>query len=264
MSRRDSKTEKIVIWAVWIAAIILLWELFAFILDGVLHDQMAASKLPYFHNVVVGLVTYAGQLISAMLVTFSRALIGLAIGTAVGFLLAILMSLSKTIEDIAFPYLIVSQMIPVLGLAPIIFTLVRDMDASRIVIAAYITFFPVSVNMLSGLKAVDPLKKDLMHSYAARKYVTYKKLYLPFSAPYLFAGLKIAAPLSVTASILVDMLGSSSGIGVQLMYSLYGGLKDLFWAAVVMCALMGVISYYIVVLLEKLIIPWKSAKGEVA
>jgi NitT/TauT family transport system permease protein len=69
------------------------------------------------------------------------------------------MSLSKIAEKIALPYLIISQMIPVLGLAPIIFTLVRDMNTSRIVIAAYITFFPVSVNMLSGLNSVESDKK---------------------------------------------------------------------------------------------------------
>jgi NitT/TauT family transport system permease protein len=118
MSKRASKAERIIIWAVWIAGIILLWELCAFLLDGVLHDPMAPSKLPYFHNVIAGLVLYAGQLASAMLVTFSRALIGLVIGAAVGFILAITMSLSKTIEDIAFPYLIISQMIPVLGWRP--------------------------------------------------------------------------------------------------------------------------------------------------
>lgn len=260
MRLKSKKAERAVVWAVWIVAIIALWELGAYTLDGVLHDPMAPAKLPYFHSVVLGLVSYAGQLFSAMLVTYSRALIGFLIGTAVGFFLAILMSLSKTMEDIAFPYLIASQMIPVLGLAPIIFTLVRDMDTSRIVIAAYITFFPVAVNTLSGLKAVDPLKKDLMYSYAAGTPTIYRKLNLPFAAPYLFAGLKIAAPLSVTASILVDMLGSSSGIGVQLMYSLYGGLKDLFWAAVVMCAFMGLISYYLVVVLEKLILPWNRRK----
>lgn len=261
MNKKTARREKIKVWIVWIVGLILLWELAAFFLDVVLQDEMAASKLPYFHDVVISLGKYAGQLLEAVGVTFSRALIGFIIGAAVGVILAVLMSLSWVIEDMAFPYLIVSQMIPVLGLAPIIFTLVRDMDASRIVIAAYITFFPVAVNLLSGLKAVDPLTKDLMYSYAAKKPTIYKKLNFPFAAPYLFAGLKIAAPLSVTASILVDMLGSSSGIGVQLMYSLYGGLKDLFWASVVMCALMGLVSYYIVVLLEKILIPWNNKKG---
>ena len=150
-------------------------------------------------------------------------------------------------------------MIPVLGLAPIIFNLLRDMNTSRIVIAAYIAFFPVAASTLSGFKSVDPEKRQLMHSYAAKTHILYLKLMAPFAMPYLFAGLKIAAPLSVTASILVDMLGSKNGIGVKLLYSLYGGVRDIFWASVLTSALMGVISYVLVVLAEKLILPWERA-----
>jgi len=179
-------------------------------------------------------------------------------GAGVGIILAVVMSLSKTLEKIAFPYLIISQMIPVLGLAPIIFNIVRDMNVSRILIAAYITFFPVAVNMLSGLKSVEQEKKDLLYSIAASKYNVYTKLMFPFSMSYLFTGLKIAAPMAVTASILVDMLGSKSGIGVKILYSLYSNSTNIFWASVVTSAFMGIISYYIVVFIQKLLLPWQN------
>lgn len=250
------KTRSMVVF-VWFIGIFVLWELGAFALINITHDKMAAAKLPYLHQVVFTIFKNWDKLLEASWITFSKAATGFALGALIGIVLAILMSISKTAEQIAFPYLIVSQMIPVLGLAPIIFNLVRDMDASRIIIAAYITFFPVAANMLSGLKSVDIDKRELMYSYAAKKPSIYMKLMLPFSLPYLFAGLKIAAPLSVTASILVDMLGSKGGIGVKLLYSLYGGTKDIFWASVVMSALMGIISYYIVILAEKLLMPWK-------
>jgi NitT/TauT family transport system permease protein len=81
---------------------------------------------------------------------------------------------------------------------------------------------------------------------------------IPYSLPYLFAGLKIASPMSITASILVDMLGSSGGIGVKLLYSLYSGTKDVFWASVVTSALMGIIAYFVVILFEKICIPWRK------
>ena len=169
-----------------------------------------------------------------------------------------LSTVPKIAEKVAFPYLIVSQMIPVLGLAPIIFTLAKDMDLSRIIISGYITFFPVSVNMLSGLKSVESDKKELMYSYAAKKPSIYCKLMIPYCLPYLFAGLKIAAPMSITASILVDMLGSSGGIGVKLLYSLYSGTKDVFWSSVITSAIMGIFSYFIIVILEKICITWKK------
>lgn len=252
------KKEKYRINLVWGIGIIIVWEFIAFFLDKVLKDPMAQAKLPYPHDVVISIVQNLTELMSAAGLTFSRAVMGFALGAAIGFILAIIMSLSKIAEKISLPYLIVSQMIPVLGLAPIIFTLVKDMDISRIVIAAYITFFPVSINMLSGLNSVESEKKELMYSYAAKKKSIYYKLMVPYSLPYLFAGLKIAAPMSITASILIDMLGSSGGIGVKLLYSLYSGTRDIFWASVVTSACMGIISYFIVVLAEKICIPWRK------
>lgn len=253
-----SKKEKYKINLVWTIGIILVWELIAFFLDKVTKDPMASAKLPYPHVVVISIGQNFSELMGAAGLTFSRAVMGFTLGTIIGVLLAIVMSLSKIAEKISLPYLIISQMVPVLGLAPIIFTLVKDMDASRIVIAAYITFFPVAINMLSGLNSVDNEKKELLYSYAAQKKSIYCKLMIPYSLPYLFAGLKIAAPMSITASILIDMLGSSGGIGVKLLYSLYSGTKDVFWASVFTSAFMGIISYFIVILAEKILIPWRK------
>ena len=254
----NSKKEKYMINTVWAVGIFVLWELIAFLLDGVLQDPMAEAKLPYPHMVIISLMQNFSDLMSAAGLTLSRAFMGFALGALVGFVLAIIMSLSKIAEKIALPYLVVSQMIPVLGLAPIIFTLAKDMNLSRIIISGYITFFPVSVNMLSGLNSVESEKKELLYSYAAKKPSIYCKLMIPYCLPYLFAGLKIAAPMSITASILVDMLGSSGGIGVKLLYSLYSGAKDVFWSSVLTSALMGILSYFIIVFLEKICMPWRK------
>ncbi|HCB99857.1 MAG TPA: ABC transporter permease [Ruminococcaceae bacterium] len=253
-----SKKDRRIVAVVWLIGVIIIWELLAFLLQNVIHDPMAAKKLPYFHTVVTVLMQNWQDLIGDALTTFSRAAIGFLLGAAIGFLLAIIMSFSKTVEKIAFPYLIISQMIPVLGLAPIIFNIVQDMDTARIMIAAYITFFPVSVNMLSGLKEVSQDKQDLLYSIASSRVNIYRKLMAPSALPHLFNGLKITAPLAVTASILVDMLGSSSGIGVRILYSLYSSQMDIFWAAVTTSALMGIISYYIIILIEHFAMPWRK------
>jgi len=253
-----SKREKYKVNLVWTISIFLVWELVAFFLDKVAHDPMAEAKLPYLHSIILSFFQNFTELIGAAGVTFSRAVLGFAIGAAVGVILAIIMSLSKIVEKVALPYLVISQMIPVLGLAPIIFTLSKDMNTSRMIIAAYITFFPVAVNMLSGLNSVEADKKDLLYSYAANKKSIYFKLMIPYALPYLFAGLKIAAPMAITASILVDMLGSSGGIGVKLLYALYSGTKDIFWDSVITSALMGILSYFIVVFIEKISMPWRK------
>lgn len=257
-----SRKDRRIVTLVWLLGIIIIWEVAALILQPSADDILAIAKLPFPHAVMMTFISNISELLGAGLVTLSRAALGFSVGTAIGFMLAIMMSLSKTVEKISFPYLIISQMIPVLGLAPIIFNIVRDMNLSRIVIAAYITFFPVAVNMLSGLKSVDPEHKELLQSIAANKIQVYQKLMIPFSLPYLFTGLKIAAPMAVTASILVDMLGSKSGIGVKILYSLYSNNLDIFWASVATSALMGILSYYIIIFAERLLIPWKKDEME--
>lgn len=94
--------------------------------------------------------------------TLSRAGIGFLIGTVLGFVLALLMNLSGTVEKIAFPYLMLIQMIPVLGMAPIVLALTGDIGTSRIVIAAILTFYPVATNTLAGFKGVQKEKHELM------------------------------------------------------------------------------------------------------
>lgn len=219
----------------WIVGFFVLWEIAADVLLYLLHDPNAEKKLTAPSAVFCQFFTDAPHLLTQAGVTFSRAGMGFAIGAAFAFLLAVLMSLSRLIETTLMPYLLLSQMIPILGLAPIIFSLVKDLDTARIVIAAYMSFFPVSLNLLSGFKAVREDQKTLMYSYATNKWQLYRFLILPSALPYLFAGMKIAAPLAVTASILVDTLSVQDGIGQIIVYSLAGGgALGAFWPAVVL------------------------------
>jgi NitT/TauT family transport system permease protein len=256
----------------WFCAIILLWEISSFLIADILHDRMAAIKLPYLHSILLTIIKNFPLLARACAITSSRAILGFLLGTLVGFLLALLMSLFLSIEKMLYPYLLLSQMVPILGLAPVVISIVRKTkigpivipasDITRVFIAAYITFFPIATNMLAGLKNVDTDKKRLMFSYAAGKAVVYKKLMLPFSLPYLFSGMKISAPLAVTASILVDSLGAAEGIGYNLTYALYTGSYQIFWASVVCSAALGILSYYLIVLLERFCLPWKQVQKE--
>lgn len=111
--------------------------------------------------------------------------------------------------------------------------------------------------MYQGLRSVDNDKKDLMRILAARRITVYTKLMFPFSRQYLFTGLKLAAPSAVTAAVLVEMMGSSEGIGFKILSSLYYGATGAinFWASVVMASLMGISTYLLVVLIEKLTTP---------
>ncbi len=257
----NARSQKWLTTLVWIAAIILLWEAGAWLLQDVIHDTMAKQKLPFLHTVVATFIANLWSLLDSGLVTVSKAFFGFLIGGCFGFLVAVFMSYNRILEKVTFPYVIISQMIPILGLAPIIWSIVRSPDAARVIIAAFITFFPVTVNTLSGLKSVDKDQIDLMYSYAATKPEVFTKLMLPSTLPNLFVGLKIAAPRSITAAILVEMLGTDKGIGVKILYTLYYGANGthLFWASVIMAALLGMSFFGFVLLLEKLLVPWESA-----
>lgn len=245
----------------WVATIIVLWESGAWFLQNVLHDNMQVQKLPYFHLVLTTFVANFGSLFADAMVTLSRAAVGFLFGSIVGIAVAIVMGLAKFIGKMLFPYLIILRMIPVLALAPIVYSIVKSQDAARIILSAFITFFPVAVNMYSGLKSVDRDKLDLVYSYAASKTETYCKLMIPASLPYLFSGLKIAAPSAITAAILVEMFGADAGIGIKILNSLYYGASSalMFWASVLTAALLGILGYVVIDLLEKKLMPWEQA-----
>lgn len=188
----------------------------------------------------------------------SRIAVGFLIGMAAGFGLALLMKLSGIVEKLAFPYLMLIQLIPILGMAPIILSLTGSIGVSRIVIAAILTFYPVAANTLAGLKSVQQEKYELMYSYAANRRTIYKKVLIPSCIPYFFTGLKIAAPMAITASILVDTLQGDGGLGCMLSQSLKHAMSIyVFWDIVLVSAVIGVLSAKIMGWLELAISPLK-------
>ena len=244
---------------VWIIALLIIWQLLSWLLLEVLQVPLAQSKLPYIHELISTMTSYAGTLFSEGSFTISNAALGFVIGAIAGVILAILMSVSKWIEQLTFPYAVASQMIPILGLAPIVYGIVRDEQVSRVLIAAYMTFFPVTLNMLRGLRSVEPSAVELMYSYAAKPWTIYWKLRFPQALPSLFSGLKIAAPLAVTGAILVELMGATNGIGVIMLRNLYYGPSHnyMFWLTVITGALLGILSYLIISLIERLVTPWQ-------
>lgn len=255
-------SRKVISVVMWLVALLLVWQGVSYLLSDILLDPLAEKKAPNLLNVGAFFLEYGGNLFHQAGVTFGYAAGGFFIGAAAGIILALIMHLSSVIEKMILPYLLASQMIPILGLAPIVFGLVKDIAMSRLVIAAYITFFPVAVNLLSGLKAAAPEHLALVRSYAANQLQLYTKLLCPFSLPYLFAGLKISAPMAVTAAILVDTLSARDGIGYVIIFTLYGGgTTGQFWPAIVIAAVMGIISFFLITAVEYAVVPWKRGRG---
>lgn len=265
---KKALTSKKMVTVVWVLGLIVLWEIGATIIAGT--KRTPENILPHLHqiiasvfstNLVNGKQTAFQLVLSNAGVTLMRAGIGFLIGTVIGFALALLMNLFKPAEKIVFPYLMIIQMIPILGMAPIILAVTKDINKSRIIIAAILTFYPVATNTLAGFKAVEPEKHELMYSLAASKLEVYKKLLIPFSIPYFFTGLKISAPMAITASILVDTLQGGSGLGTMLSQSLKHAMTIyVFWQIVFLSAIVGILSYYLMTVIEKIAMSRRGKK----
>ncbi len=252
---------------VWLMGILLIWEIGAFQIAGT--KRTPENVLPHFYQIIgsvfstkpVSMGQTALQIVlSNAGATLIRAGEGFVIGAAGGFILALIMNLSGIVEKIAFPYLMIIQMIPILGMAPIVLAITRDIGSSRIIIAAILTFYPVAANTLAGFKAVEREKHDLMYLCAATRLQVYVKTLIPSSIPYFFTGLKISAPMAITASILVDTLQGDGGLGCMLSQSLKHAMSIMvFWQIVILSAVIGILSFYLMGVVEKLLSPHKRA-----
>jgi len=250
---------------IWVLVIAVIWEIGASVVD--VTKRTPENVLPHLYQIVqaafsskpVGSGMTASQLVlSSAGKTLGRAAIGFLIGTVSGFIMALIMKLSKIAEKIIFPYLMIIQMIPILGMAPIILSITGDINTSRVVIAAILTFYPVATGTLAGFNAIEREKYDLMYSYAANKLSVYTKVLIPYSIPYFFTGLKIAAPMAITASILVDTLQGDGGLGTLLSQSLKHAMSIyVFWLIVVFGAFVGIFSSKLMGILEWLFTPHK-------
>ncbi|MDD6362044.1 MAG: ABC transporter permease subunit [Lachnospiraceae bacterium] len=260
----EQKWFQILFWAV---IVIAAWEIGATVVAAT--KRTPENILPHLYQIIAaafsmkavsGGMTATGVVLTSARATLFRALGGFAIGAGLGFLLALLMKLSGLVEKLIFPYLMLIQLIPVLGLAPIILAITGDINRSRLVIAAILSFYPVAANTLAGFKAVSRDKYDLMFTYAAKKRQLYTKVLIPSAVPYLFTGLKIAAPMAVTASILVDTLQGDGGLGCMLSQSLKHAMSIyVFWLIVFFSAFIGIFSTYLISWIEVLVSPEKRS-----
>lgn len=249
----------------WILILIVAWEVGAFIVAAT--KRSPENICPHLYQIIAAAFS-SKQVSSGMSATMVvltsaratvlRALLGFLLGTAAGFLLALFMQMSGIVEKLLFPYLMLIQLIPVLGLAPIVLSITGDINKSRIVIAAILSFYPVATNTLAGFKSVDKDKYDLMYTYAAKQPTIYKKVLIPSAIPYFFTGTKIAAPMAITASFLVDTLQGDGGMGCILSQSLKHAMSIyVFWLIVFFSAFLGIFSGVLMGWIENLISPEK-------
>ncbi len=256
-------SSKSIVTLAWIIGIMLIWEIAALYIEQI--KRTPENVLPHISQIIESIfsdkmVSNNQTALQIVLVnakdTLLRAGTGFIIGMACGFILALIMELSGIVEKMIFPYLMALQMIPILGMAPIVLAITHDISTSRIVIAAILTFYPVATNTLAGFKAVEREKRELMYSYSASRFDIYIKTLIPSCIPYFFTGLKISAPMAITASILVDTLQGDGGLGCMLSQSLKHAMSIyVFWQIVIFSAVVGILSFYLMGIIEKIVSP---------
>lgn len=194
-------------------------------------------------------------------VTLVEVLLGLAIALALGAGAAIAMHLVRPLRDAAYPLLVASQAIPIVVLAPL-FVLAFDYGIGpKLAIVALICFFPVTVNLLDGLRSVDPELLKLMRSLGASRLATLWKVELPWSLPFLFSGLRIAATVSVIGAVFGEWAGADEGLGRLVLLGNNQLQTPRVYAGIVILTLMAVALFALVALLERVAAPWQR-EGE--
>jgi putative hydroxymethylpyrimidine transport system permease protein len=188
--------------------------------------------------------------------TLVEVLLGLAISVAAGLLFAVAMHLSRALREAAYPLLVASQAIPIVVLAPI-FVLAFDYGIGpKLAIVALICFFPITVNVLDGLRSVEPELLKLMRSLGASRLQTLTRVELPSALPFFFSGLRVAATVSVIGAVFGEWAGADKGLGRLVLLGNNQLQTPRVYAGIVLLTLMAVALFALATLAERVACPW--------
>lgn len=190
-------------------------------------------------------------------VTLSATLAGFGLGTLLGIVLAVAIVGSRTMSLSVMPWIVASQTVPILAVAPMMIVVLNALNVSGVIakasISAYLSFFPVTVGMVKGLRAPDPMQLDLMRTWNASPAQTFARLRFPASLPYLFASMKVGIAASLVGAIVAEMtLSQGGGLGARLLNGSYYGQTMMIWAALIAAALMAGLLVPLIGLIERL------------
>jgi NitT/TauT family transport system permease protein len=225
------------------------------ILAGTMEAERPLLPAPHqiaenFFDSVFGYPPLAPRsLVYHSLVTLSATLLGFVLGAVFGVVLALMIVHSRVLERSLLPWIICSQMVPILALAPIFIVVLGALGLQgllpKAIISAYLCFFPVAIGMVKGFSSPDPLQIELMRTWSATPRQVLWKLRWPAAVPFLFASLKVAITISLIGAIVAELpTGAEAGIGARLLAGSYYGQTVQLWSALVASAVLswGLIS----------------------
>ena len=230
--------------------VVAAWQVYV-ALSGV-RETIFPSPL----EVARALVRDRATLLSGAGTTLAEILLGYAAAALVGVALAVAVSSSRLIERALYPWLVVTQMIPIPAIAPVVVLWTGFDLRPRVIVIALVSFFPIAVNTIDGLRASDAELIGLLRTLGAGRAALFRVARLPAALPYLFSGLRVSAALAVIGAVFAEWVGSSSGLGYLILtYNAQTQTPDVF-AAIVVLAVIGVALFAAVGIAERLVIPW--------
>jgi NitT/TauT family transport system permease protein len=180
-------------------------------------------------------------------VTAWAAVLGFVIAVVAGMILAIGIVHVRTLDRALMPWLIASQAVPVLAIAPMVVVVLGSIGQTGVVpkalIAGWLSFFPIVTGMVKGLRSSDPMQRDLLRTYSATGLQLFAKLRWPAAVAFLFPAMKVAAPLALVGAIVAELpTGAQSGLGARLLTGSYYGQTPQIWAALFMAAILAMLA----------------------
>jgi NitT/TauT family transport system permease protein len=269
----NAAARRVLLFLVVLGCLWGFWELYRWVWSSAGWTwpfRVDASTMPHVHEILRALVRQptsgsgqilAIQLLKAAAFTAKEAAAGFSIGALVGFGLGVAMSQSRLLQRGLLPYVVASQTVPILAVAPIVVVYLGSLHVapwfSVAVIAAYLTFFPVAINTLRGLQSTDRRALELMRSYAAGRWHVLWKLRVPAALPYIFSALRVSATASVVGAIIGEAPSSiQSGLGGYIVnFNQYYTLAPQnLWATNLVAALLGIAFFLVVGLAERAVL----------
>jgi NitT/TauT family transport system permease protein len=197
-------------------------------------------------------------------VTSVTTLTGFVLGALLGIFLAVLIVHFRTLERGVLPWIIASQAVPILAIAPIVIVIFGNLGfsglAPKAFISMYLCFFPVTVAMVQGLRSAGAFERELLHTYAATQQQAFWRLRLPASLPFLMPSLRVGISAGLVGAIVAELpTGAQAGLGARLLAGSYYGNTAQIWSALLMAAALGVALNGIMVVLENIVLrPWRT------
>ena len=189
-------------------------------------------------------------------VTLQEVLLGMLVGSSLGFVLGVVIVYSKKIKMALYPIMVVSQTVPVIALAPILVVWFGFGIGPKIALVALVTFFPITVATADGLVSVDSELLRFIRSLGATEWQMFWKIRLPSALPFILTGVKVSATYCVVAAVIGEFIGAFYGLGALMMQSIHMLYMDVLYGTVIIMSAMGITLYTFVTLLERIFVPW--------